>query len=369
MARTRLLAIPLLLAPFYVGSRAADNPRSRWDPAAAGRFMEARQQMWLDFTARDAARNHKPEITACTSCHTSLPYLLGRPALAGVLGESAETPNVRTFLARIRQRVADPGLALYHPSEPAESRGFESVISALVLATWDRARGAREPDPSTEAAFRRMWQEQIRTGEAKGSWAWSRVGLEPWEADDSVYFGTALAAVAVGAAPGGYAARPGIREGVADMENYLRTRFLQQMPHHRLAALWASSRLPAVVGEADRQAALDGLWRSQNADGGWSLRALGPWKPRPKWYNREASESADSDGYATAFAACALRQGGIAPSTPGLVRALAWLERNQQPGGGWAARSLNGMFPDDPVLGKLMTDAAAGYAVLALAAR
>jgi hypothetical protein len=75
----------------------------------------------------------------------------------------------------------------------------------------------------------------------------------------------------------------------------------------------------------------------------------------------------DSDGYATAFAACSLRQAGLAMSTPQLRNALAWLASHQNPKtGGWEAKSLNGLYPNDPVLGHLMGDAASAYAVMAL---
>jgi hypothetical protein len=44
-----------------------------------------------------------------------------------------------------------------------------------------------------------------------GSWAWLNFHLEPWEADDAAYFGAALAAIAAGTEPGGYASRADIQ--------------------------------------------------------------------------------------------------------------------------------------------------------------
>ncbi|HTU00182.1 MAG TPA: hypothetical protein VMG58_00145, partial [Candidatus Sulfotelmatobacter sp.] len=191
--------------------------------------------------------------------------------------------------------------------------------------------------------------------------------LDPWETPESVYYGTALAALAVGYAPAEYLKRPGLQQQIGEMSEYLRQRFHEQILHHRLAALWASSNLPDVVSAADREATLGELWRGQNADGGWSWSALGPWKPRPDSFVAAVATSRDSDGYATAFAACSLRESGVAASAPQLRSALAWLAGHQDARtGGWEARSLNGLYPDDPVLGHLMGDAATAYAVVAL---
>jgi hypothetical protein len=182
-----------------------------------------------------------------------------------------------------------------------------------------------------------------------------------------VYYGTALAALAVGNAPADYLKRPEVKEPLAEMSDYLRSSFSRQIIHHRLAALWASAFLPDIVSAADRKSTLEELWGSQNPDGGWSWKAIGPWKPRPDSYVASVATGSDSDGYATAYAACALRQAGLPASDPGLHRALAWLAAHQNAEtGGWEAKSLNGLYPDDPVLGHLMGDAASAYAVIAL---
>jgi hypothetical protein len=49
-----------------------------------------------------------------------------------------------------------------------------------------------------------MWALQQKTGEAKGAFPWLNFKNEPWEADDSQFFGASLAAIAVATAPGSY---------------------------------------------------------------------------------------------------------------------------------------------------------------------
>ena len=47
-----------------------------------------------------------------------------------------------------------------------------------------------------------MWALQQVKGDNAGSWPWLQFNQEPWEANDSGYYGAALAAMAVGIAPG-----------------------------------------------------------------------------------------------------------------------------------------------------------------------
>jgi squalene-hopene/tetraprenyl-beta-curcumene cyclase len=333
-----------------------------WNPQAAGRYLESRQQAWMEFTAK---RSHQPQNMACTSCHTVLPDLLAGPALARTLGETVPSPFSVVMTDRVRDKVMRPDAP--QNRRIGYLRSAEPIIYALVLASDDRGQHRVQLSRETEEGLRRMWAEQIRTGDNRGSWTWADAALDPWETPEAVYYGTALAALAVGFAPPEYAKRPELQEQIEAMSEYLRSRFHEQIVHHRLAALWASSKLPNIVSAADRESTLAQLWRTQNEDGGWSWSALGPWKPRPEAYVAAVATGKDSDGYATAFAACSLRESGLATSAPQLHRALTWLASHQDAKtGGWEARSLNGENPNDPVLGHLMEDAATAYAALAL---
>ncbi|HXQ81785.1 MAG TPA: hypothetical protein VN775_10755 [Opitutaceae bacterium] len=275
------------------------------------------------------------------------------------------SPYAVIFTDRIRDKVMRPDAP--QNVRIGYLRSAEPIIYALALALDDREQHHAVLSREAEEGFRRMWAEQIRKGSERGSWAWADASLDPWESPDSVYFGTALAALGVGYAPPEYLKRPELREQIVEMSDYLRLNFRGQILHHRLAALWASANLPDVVSATDRNSTLEELWRSQNADGGWSWKALGPWKPRPDSFVASVATGPDSDGYATAFAACALREAGVDPSDPKLRSALVWLASHQNPKtGGWEASSLNGLYPNDPVLGHLMGDAATAYAVIAL---
>ena len=56
---------------------------------------------------------------------------------------------------------------------------------------------------STRAAMARLWEVQ----RPDGAWDWLNFGLEPYEANDSVFYGATLAALAAGTSPGRNAAR------------------------------------------------------------------------------------------------------------------------------------------------------------------
>ena len=88
----------------------------------------------------------------------------------------------------------------------AESRGTESILNAVILVGYDVPTGKLSPD--ARLALDNMWGEQLKTGEARGAWSWLQFHNSPWEGD-SQYYGAALAAIAVGSAPGNYQICPG----------------------------------------------------------------------------------------------------------------------------------------------------------------
>src|SRR5215467_6558873 len=171
-----------------------------WDPKAAAAYLDRRQEWWMAWPK--AQRDHD---TFCVSCHTAVPYALSRAALRTALAEQAPSANERRLLENVTKRVrlwkevepfykdADRG-----PYKSVESRGTESVLNALILSNRDAQSGQLSNDAHT--AFENMWGEQQITGKRKGAWLWLRFRNEPWEADDSDYFGATVAAVAVGIA-------------------------------------------------------------------------------------------------------------------------------------------------------------------------
>jgi squalene-hopene/tetraprenyl-beta-curcumene cyclase len=336
-----------------------------WDPKTAAAYLDRRLTWWMDWPT--AHRDHE---TFCVSCHTALPYALSRSALRTALAEPAPSPNEQRLLENVTKRVrlwkevepfykdADRG-----PYKSVESRGTESVLNALILSSRDAQSGELSNDAHT--AFENMWGEQQVSGKQKGAWLWLRFNNEPWEADDSDYFGATLAAVAVGMAPGNYRATPEVQARVTQLQEYLNREFADQTNMNHALLLWAAAKLPGVL-EPDRQKAIVAeLLEKQQADGGWSLSALsGDWKRK----DGTAQETA-SDGYATGLTTFVLQQVGISPENPRLKRGLAWLRANQdQTKGCWPAYSLNKNKEHhiSPETALFMNDAATSYAVLSL---
>jgi squalene-hopene/tetraprenyl-beta-curcumene cyclase len=333
-----------------------------WNAQLAERYMDSRQQVW------DAWPMALHSGVACVSCHTGLPYLVARPALRQVLGEKTgptlyEGVLVASMRATvIRTDAKDLFNGLKGPIVD-QVYGAQAVMSALVLAMDDATRGRLSPEG--EKSFERMWSLQVKDGLDKGGWQWSDFDLDPWETKDSAFYGTALAALATGMAPANYQARPAIRENVAAMTAYLRQGQKSTPLHNRLFLLWASSKMRDLLPDADKQAILSELWSKQEADGGWALSTLGPWKKRDA-----ATPQVGSNAYATALAAFAAEQAGVKPSQPNLSKALAWLKEHQDhQSGSWSADSMNHKHSAyGPVPEKFMTDAATGYATAALLA-
>lgn len=319
-----------------------------------------------------AERDHD---TFCFSCHTAVPYAMARPALRAALGEATPTSEEGRMMADVRRRVelwqeTKPFYADNpdSPGKAAESRGTEAILSALMLAWDDAPRGHLSAD--TRAALDHMWSEQRTQGPHSGSWAWLNFGLAPWELTSSQYYGAALAALAVGAAPESYAATPQIQDRLQLLHNYLQREFSAQPLHNQVLLLWASARLSTLMEPEQRQQVIADLLRLQNSDGGWSLSALEPSAPE-----RQLRHDRASDGYATGLVTLALEQAKVSGSQPTVQRGLAWLRQNQAGHGGswvwgpeefWVAKSLNENRLLTSNVGRFMSDAATGYAVLAL---
>lgn len=333
-----------------------------WNAKGAAAYLDGRAEWWV--TWPNAARDHE---TACVSCHTTLPYALARPALRSALGEKAAGRAEAAILANVEKRVR-----LWREVEPfypdqtrglpktSESRGTEAVLNAIVLATRDAAAGTLSAD--TRQAFDNMWALQFKAGDLKGAWAWLQFHNDPWEGNDSAYFGASLAALAVGTAPG-YAGERDIEPRLAALRDYLQRRVDNETLFNRLMALWASSRVPGLLTPAQRESIVAAAFSKQRDDGGWSTASLGPFARA----DGTPLETA-SDGYATGLAALALQE-PARRSDPRIETARAWLAAHQDAASGrWSASSLNKKRDPDSDVGRFMSDAATAYAVLALTA-
>jgi len=361
-----------------VSSAQPDAPLAEsWDQKTAAAYLDQRAGWWMAWPR--AARDHE---TFCISCHTAVPYAMARPALRGALSEQGPSANERKLLDNVTKRVrlwnevapfySDADRGVY---KTVESRGTESVLNALILASSEASSaangaatsGAKSPRLSADAraAFANMWAEQQTEGAQKGAWQWLRFKNEPWEADDSDYYGASLAAIAVGTAPENYRTRPEIQNNLKMLREYLNREYTAQTLSNRAVLLWASAKLPGLL-EPDRQKALvSKLLNKQQADGGWSLTSMaGDWKRHDG-----TPQDPQSDGYATGLITFALEQSGVSPDNPQLKKGLVWLASHQNKTDGfWLAYSLNNDEEHhiSPDTARFMKDAATAYAVLAL---
>jgi squalene-hopene/tetraprenyl-beta-curcumene cyclase len=362
------LLIPVALAAFFITAalpgKAVVNAAgsASWDVKGAAAYLDARQNWWSHWPS--AARDHD---TACVSCHSALPYALARPTLHSALNEDGPTANEAKIVADVAKRVrAWKDMEPWYPDQTrglpktAESRGTESVINAVVLARRDAQVGALSDD--TRQALSNMWTQQMRTGDLSGAWAWLSFRLEPWEGAKSAYFGAAMAAVAVGTAPGGYAANADIQKNVELLRSYLTKQAADQHILNKMMLLWASSKLSGLLTPGERDAVIAEVVAAQQADGGWSTGSLGPWKRG----DGSALPTA-SDGYATGLATFALQQAGRPSNDSHVQQGLRWLIAHQDKATGqWRASSLNKERDPATEPAKFMNDVATAYAVLAL---
>src|ERR1700676_23249 len=322
-------------APLHQPER---NSANLWDQRAAAAYLDQRASWWMEWPK--AARDHE---TFCISCHTAVPYVLSRPALRNELAEKAPSANERRLLDNVTKRVrlwkevapfySDADRGAY---KTVESRGTESVLNALILASNDAQSGRLGND--TRSAFENMWAEQQTAGDKAGAWSWLRFRNEPWEADDSDFYGATLAAVAVGTAPERYAANPEIENNLKLLRAYLNRQYESQTTINRVALLWASAKVAGFLKQEQKNAITNEVLSKQHTDGGWSLSSLvGAWKRVDGTPQEEKS-----DGYATGFITFVLLQADVPRKHAQVKQGLAWLAANQSKTEGfWPAYSLN----------------------------
>jgi squalene-hopene/tetraprenyl-beta-curcumene cyclase len=364
----RLIALTCIAAALAAILLAADWPHrvsasdATWSTRQAAGYLDGRLNWWMGWPV--AARDHD---TFCVSCHTAAPYGLARPVLRVALGEQAPSATEQKLLDNVTKRVRMwREVAPFYPDEArgvpktSESRGTESVLNALILAAHDAPTGRLSPD--SRLSLDEMWGEQLKSGEARGAWPWLQFHNAPWEGD-SQYYGAALAAVAVGIAPGGYSSEPAIQEPLKQLCDYLARERDSQKLIDRVTLLWASARLPGLLTPAAKQSVIGEALIKQQGDGGFSLSQFVGSRKRHDGTPLETR----SDGYATGLVTLALLDSGLAPSDRRLSRSLAWLNSNQQKNDGrWLAYSLNKQRDLNDDIGRFMSDAATAYAVLAL---
>jgi len=343
-------------------SRAASDkaaPSTGWDSHLAAQYLDSRQQWWQQWP-----RAQKDHGTLCISCHTVLPYALARPQLRRQLGEAAANATEQTMLTSIEARVSGwqqmvpfYSDALSGAGKTDESHATEAVLNAIILSTYDAAQGRQRE--ITRLAFRNAFALQQATGPLVGQWQWQLFHLEPWESATSGYQGAAMFYFAALQEPGGYAASAEAAAPLAHLRQSLQQGFAAQPLLNQLYVLRAASLDPSMLSRGQKKNLLATLQYLQQSDGGWRSVDL-----LPAQRSDQSPEPGISDGYATAIAVLAMQ--AAEPNSNSFVRGITWLRSHQQANGSWLAESLNKKRDPGTPAYLFMSDAATGYAALAL---
>ena len=336
-----------------------------WNPEAAAQYLDRREVWWQSWD-----RAQKDRGTTCVSCHTQAPYALARPVLRHRLGQSGQTAQEQRMLASIVKRVQQwPQMQPFYsdlvsgPGKEVEARNAEAVLNAIILSGYDREAG--HLSATTRLAFEHAWALQSRTGPDAGSWVWQNFKYAPWEADESDYHWSALMAAAVATAPDHYQDDPSIAASLASLKGYLRAHLAEQPLLNKVVLMLASTSSPSLMTSGEQQQVVNQLLKLQRPDGGWSLADLG------SWTRVDMSEvETRPDGYATGLIVLTLESlEAHARPRQAIAKGLAWIRSAQDPETGkWSAWSLNKQRDPKSEIGLFMSDAATGYAVLALEA-
>jgi squalene-hopene/tetraprenyl-beta-curcumene cyclase len=337
---------------------AGSDEAGSWSPKGAAAYLDQRADWWI--TWKQAQRDHE---TFCISCHTALPYALGRPSLRSALTEKAPSTGEQQLLTNVTKRVRMwSEVAPFYNDEKSGagksvgSRVTEAVLNALILASYDPKFG-----DDTKLAFQNMWSYQLKNGERKGAFPWLDFHNEPWEGDSSPYWGATLAAIAVGSTPREY--RLSVEDNVKALSEYLQREQAGQSLLNRTVLLWASAKIPGLLKDDQQKEIVAELLSKQREDGGWSTSSL----MLPTWKRKDSTELPSvSDGYGTGLVSFAMEQAGVPRTDARLKKGLTWLAQNQDKDGLWAATSLNKQRDPASDAGKFMSDAATAFAVMAL---
>lgn len=305
------------------GPNRPDEPcRDEFSAEAAVRFLDAVAVGWQ-------------KERKCFACHSDYAFFFTRPVVGWRV-------PAHTLLRSKLEHFAE------HPGD-GKHRVTEAVMTASMLAQNDALTTGRL-HPTTRKALDRMWTMQ----RDDGGFDWMKYRQPPSEVDD--HYGVTMAAIGVGAAPGGYAETPAARAGLERIRGYFKAHPAAHL-HHRAMKLLASLSVPGVLTEAERQRVVDDLFALQKPDGGWAVVTLGKWERSD---GREQDRK-PSDGYGTGFAIYVLRRAGVPREDPRIQKGIEWLKTHQRASGRWFTRS---MWRDRR---HYITHAGTAYAILALA--
>jgi squalene-hopene/tetraprenyl-beta-curcumene cyclase len=87
-------------ACFAASDGSSSEAAPAWSGKSAAAYLDYRADWWSTWS-----RSQRDHGTFCTSCHTSVPYALARPALWNALGETGPGEQERKMIANITTRV------------------------------------------------------------------------------------------------------------------------------------------------------------------------------------------------------------------------------------------------------------------------
>ncbi len=287
----------------------ADEPvRKTFSAKQAARYLDNASLNWQ--------KNRK-----CATCHTNMPYLMARPALAGAMKDSGE---VRDFFEAYY-------LARWEQGKKTPQKPYRPVVVGAALAFNDAQTTGTLSD-TTRKTLDLMWTTQGKNG----AWNWAKCGWAPMEIDD--HYGVTLAALAAGIAPDNYAETAVARAGLEKVRKYLGNQPAPSL-HHRIMIAWASLRIGNLMEKQEREEVLQEMLSKQLVNGGWATPAfLADWKAF-KRKDRKPHDPHTADAYGTGLALVVAREMGMSAKDLRLQKGVAWLKSNQRESGKWFTRS------------------------------
>ncbi|OAI55064.1 hypothetical protein AYO44_13615 [Planctomycetaceae bacterium SCGC AG-212-F19] len=306
-----------------------DEPLAKtFSLAKSADALDAMAAYWMRKSEAAPKGSYPQSQHYCGTCHANFAYMMARPLLL------KEKPT--SLLAQTRRwmekQVVDLDCA--KRSENSGKWHFPgagpTLAAGLVFHDLHTGEGLR---PTTRAALTKMWTVRQPPEKGHGYGLWFSPGfcydLSSPELDG--YYTAALAAVAVGAAPDGYACGDDAkRELERFRQNFLRVFGESRVSLHAQAlGLWGSCRLDGLLSATQRDVIVRSLLAAQCSDGGWCLAKIAG---RPEW---RGNDTGKGDGYATGLVVFVLRQAGLPAERPEIARGMTWLKTHQRASGCW----------------------------------
>lgn len=241
-----------------------------------------------------------PECRQCFACHhQTLPLLALRESQPlGLQDRSEVQKSIVEFVdASFRGKTSDL----------LAGTGVGGKGLTVGYGLWALRLGGHQPDDVTRAMVTYLLKTQTEAG------TWELHSIRP-PAEESVAFATVLAAA--GVKHFADESQTSGRDQVLEKARRWLAQTERPLHEDRVARLWGWKLLGGDAVERD--AAREGLFATQQPDGGW----------------RQTDDLA-SDAYATATALYALLESGVEAGSPAVARGLWFLLRTQQVDGSW----------------------------------